>query len=855
MNEIIAEYCKTNDSSILENLDAEAKQLFISSCVRELFQPTGDTKLAMAVLTHFKLVESFYKAEGKNIIHYTGSVKPGGTLDSLLYIGAATVPVYTSDELEQLSKDFTATCESFPEYLPNVDIYVLGGFAAFGNPASFHNPFVRNLRGKANSAVKKALFEPFLRSYPDPTFAKTVHSEVLFDRMMQRPIMQTPTAEAWHRDIIDKKHADVHPGDIIFGGWTNTSKFAQSFSFIPGSHLGVDLYSLKSGGFAEPGAIFDSRIGKVQKKIKVMKGAMNGKSKKEIEEATETLRDELKSFRKDRKALYELFKQHKTSITIPPGHAVIFPQYVLHEVVNKGQKHVIERVFTGYRLTQSTTPMMVDATTKKSTLLENTTNQSIMRLGGGMLPPMYSANHQMSFLRKKFMIYGSKNPSHGKGSDDPVKEDLISWSDKSFKAACLIDRPARAGHPEYKVVKRYMNSLKEMNLPLYPAYTKEELTIYYPQKVLVAKKKKKMRMVKKVRTVKRVKKVKKKATTVIVSWNVNSIRARIVDNMLGSCKLKTRPIKPDSALGELISKEHPDIICFQETKCTGATRQCITPEGFFHYWNCCTRKKGYSGVSIWSRTEPEKIVRDLPGLNKRSAHLLQEGRILTAYYPTFILVTTYTPNTLRAGAYRKSTGTFQHPEFIQSRGDWDAAMLKYLKQLETEKPVVWCGDFNVARGLQDFYKGTMTKDKLKAHGTIDEHDVFTPKPDLSNSTRAAAHNMYERYMSAVEMEKDGGGAGFRIGERKDIEKIITAGFVDTFREKYPDKYGFTYWDMTRPAFRGANNGMRLDYFFVSKKLLSRVSNVKVLPTLGIHPQTKKVASDHAPVVLTLKNKK
>jgi len=182
-------------------------------------------------------------------------------------------------------------------------------------------------------------------------------------------------------------------------------------------------------------------------------------------------------------------------------------------------------------------------------------------------------------------------------------------------------------------------------------------------------------------------------------------------------------------------------------------------------------------------------------------------------------------------------------------------MLKYLKQLETEKPVVWCGDFNVARGLQDFYKGTMTKDKLKAHGTIDEHNVFTPKPDLSNSTRAAAHNMYERYMSAVEMEKDGGGAGFRIGERKDIEKIIKAGFVDTFRKKYPDKYGFTYWDMTRPAFRGANNGMRLDYFFVSKKLFPRVSTVKVLPTLGIHPQTKKVASDHAPVVLTLKNKK
>ena len=106
-----------------------------------------------------------------------------------------------------------------------------------------------------------------------------------------------------------------------------------------------------------------------------------------------------------------------------------------------------------------------------------------MRLGGGMLPPVYSANHGMSFLRKKFFIYGSKNPKHGKKANlkNQIKETTISWSNKNFKDVCKINRPARNGKDAYQIVKRYMNSLEEMGLPLYPEYTKKELEIYYPQ--------------------------------------------------------------------------------------------------------------------------------------------------------------------------------------------------------------------------------------------------------------------------------------------------------------------------------------------------------------------------------------
>ncbi len=847
-SKMIKQFCETGNVEYLDLLAEEAKRKFALSCGHTLFQGQGNKKIAMTALKHFGILETFFKAGGKDIIRYTNSLQLQNALENLLFVGVATVPVYQLSELDELNSEFDAACHSFPEYArtsanknkAGKDIlYVLGGFAAFGNPASFHNTFVRKLRQKANTAVKKNLFSPLLESYPDPDYSKNVRSQVLFDRMMWRPPMQEPTAEAWHRDIMSKDIADVKPGDIIFGGWVNTSKQNQGFSFIPGSHLNVDLYELKSGGFAEPGFIYDKPIDKTKKEIKMTKD-----SKKEAE-----LKEKLKELRKKRKDLYELFKKYKTRAVVPPGHAIIFPQYVLHEVVSKGVNHDVKRVFTGYRLTTSKDLLIVDKKTRKPVLEENMKTQSIMRLGGGMRPPMYSANHGMSFLRKKFFIFGSKNPKHGKKAKavDQIKETTVSWSENTFKDVCIITRPSRNGKPSYKIVYRYMPSLEKLGLPMYPDYTEKEKQIYYPQLLLD--------------------KPTGKTNLTIVSWNVNSLRTKIVDTNASSCKLKSRPVDPNSPLGEVIKQSDPDIICFQETKCTSDTRQCFKPDEFHHYWNCSKTKKGYSGVSIWSKMEPNKVVNSLPGLAKESEHLNDEGRILTAFYDNFTLVTTYTPNTGRAGM-KNAAGKFPKPEFMTHRANWDAALLKYLVKLEKQNPVIWCGDMNVARGPMDIYKGEMTKDKLKEYGTVVHDDLevgFYPRDNLTKGQKIAAKKLEKRWLESVLISQIGGGAAYRLQERRDIEKFMNKGFIDAFRVFTKDKtynqkskhggvykmrpYGFTYWDMTRPAFRGVNYGLRLDYFIISPILKKKIKNIEVLPDIGV--VGTKVASDHAPLVLSL----
>jgi len=847
-SKMIKQFCETGNVEHLNELSESAKRKFALSCAHTLFQGQGNKKIAMTALKHFNILETFFKAGGKDIIRYTNNLQLQNALENLLFVGVATVPVYQLSELDKLNSEFDAACHSFPEYArtsanKNKDgkdiLYVLGGFAAFGNPASFHNTFVRKLRQKANTAVKKNLFSPLLESYPDPSYSKNVRSQVLFDRMMWRPPMQEPTAEAWHRDIMSKDIADVKPGDIIFGGWVNTSKQNQGFSFIPGSHLNVDLYKLKSGGFAEPGFIYDKPIDKTKKEIKTT----NDIKKKD------ELKEKLKELRKKRKDLYELFKKYKTRAVVPPGHAIIFPQYVLHEVVSKGVNHDVKRVFTGYRLTTSKDLLIVDKKTRKPVLEENIKTQSIMRLGGGMRPPMYSANHGMSFLRKKFFIFGSKNPKHGKKAKpaDQIKETTVSWSENTFKDVCIITRPSRNGKPAYKIVYRYMPSLKKLGLPMYPAYTEKEKQIYYPQLLLD--------------------KTAEKTNLTIVSWNVNSLRTKIVDTNTSSCKLKSRPVDPKSPLGEVIKKSNPDIICFQETKCTSDTRQCFKPEGFYHYWNCSKTKKGYSGVSIWSKMEPNKVSKILPGLAKESIHLNDEGRILTAFYDNFTLVTTYTPNTGRAGM-KNAAGKFPKPEFMTHRANWDAALLKYLVKLEKQNPVIWCGDMNVARGPMDIYKGEMTKDKLKEYGTVVHDDLevgFYPRDNLTKGQQMAAKKLEKRWLESVLITQIGGGAAYRLQERRDIEKFMEKGFIDAFRVFTKGKtynqqskhggvykmrpYGFTYWDMTRPAFRGVNYGLRLDYFIISPTLKKKIKNIEVLPDIGV--VDKKVSSDHAPLVLEL----
>lgn len=313
----------------------------------------------------------------------------------------------------------------------------------------------------------------------------------------------------------------------------------------------------------------------------------------------------------------------------------------------------------------------------------------------------------------------------------------------------------------------------------------------------------------------------------IVSWNVNSIRARIVDSETGKSKNKNRIIEQNSALDKLIQKTNFDIICFQETKCTEDTKNTIDTTGYYAYWNCCTIKKGYSGVSIWSKRKPVRVTTELPFLHERSKHLLNEGRILTAYFPNFILVNTYTPNTIRAG----DSKNYSRPEIMMYRVDWDNAIHDYLKQLKKNKPIIWCGDMNVARQPIDNFRCKKITDLYNE----------TPTPKLK-----------KQMLSGTKSTELGGGAGYRLEERFDINKILDLGLVDIYRKKHPNNYGFTYWDMTRPIYRSDDYGMRIDYFITSKKILNKCNHIKIHKDITYDNGI--IISDHAPVELSFKTK-
>ena len=154
---MIKQFCETGNVEYLDLLADEAKRKFALSCGHTLFQGQGNKKIAMTALKHFGILETFFKAGGKDIIRYTNTLQLQNALENLLFVGVATVPVYQLSELDELNSEFDAACHSFPEYArtsanKNKDgkdiLYVLGGFAAFGNPASFHNTFVRKLRQK-----------------------------------------------------------------------------------------------------------------------------------------------------------------------------------------------------------------------------------------------------------------------------------------------------------------------------------------------------------------------------------------------------------------------------------------------------------------------------------------------------------------------------------------------------------------------------------------------------------------------------------------------------------------------------------------------------------------------------------
>lgn len=326
----------------------------------------------------------------------------------------------------------------------------------------------------------------------------------------------------------------------------------------------------------------------------------------------------------------------------------------------------------------------------------------------------------------------------------------------------------------------------------------------------------------------------------IVSWNVDSLRSGIVDGFNASCKKPSRPIMPESPLSELLVRYDPDIICLQETKLQSDNERCFSHSGYHMYWNSSRGRKGYSGVAVWSKEEAIRVSTEL--LNAPD-NLQEEGRILTVYFDGYVVVNTYTPNTLRAGTKPKRDWSFvadgevrkqTYDKFVGDRQAWDMAMLEHLRELQREVGVViWCGDMNVARSLRDIHNGDFSKEKLNRAIADNESDY-------------RIQSLRKRLRDAEDWDRSGGGAGFRLEERDGLERILGDGFVDVYRS-LRDDYGFTYFDRTKLGYFEADNGWRLDYFIVGANLLPCVRNIEVLKMLGV--RSGKPPSDHVPLLI------
>jgi len=243
----------------------------------------------------------------------------------------------------------------------------------------------------------------------------------------------------------------------------------------------------------------------------------------------------------------------------------------------------------------------------------------------------------------------------------------------------------------------------------------------------------------------------------LISWNVNGLRAVLKKNFI-----------------EYLADEQPDILCLQETKCTPDQVEEVWPKGYSVFWNSAV-KKGYSGTAIFTKVPPLKVVPHI-GITEHD----NEGRVLTAEYQDFYLVNVYVPNSKRELTR------------LPYRMQWDRDFLTYLKQLEKKKPVIWCGDLNVAHT---------------------EIDLANPKANVRNH-------------------------GFTPEERAGFSACVAAGFVDTFREFERGGGHYSWWSPLSGA-RARNIGWRIDYFLISQALRPRLQRAFIQPKI--------MGSDHCPV--------
>lgn len=247
-----------------------------------------------------------------------------------------------------------------------------------------------------------------------------------------------------------------------------------------------------------------------------------------------------------------------------------------------------------------------------------------------------------------------------------------------------------------------------------------------------------------------------------ISWNVNGIRACVQKGFL-----------------DFFQEADADIFCIQETKMQEGQLDLELP-GYHQYWNYAVRK-GYSGTAIFTKKEPVSVQYGI-GIEEHD----QEGRVITLEFEDFYFVTVYTPNSQSELAR------------LDYRMQWETDFLAYLKHLEEKKPVVFCGDLNVA---------------------AEEIDLKNPKTNRKN-------------------------AGFTDEERDKFRTLKAAGFIDTFRYFYPDQEGIYSWWSYRFSARKKNAGWRIDYFVVSEALKDRLEDAKIL--------TEVMGSDHCPVELDMK---
>ena len=245
----------------------------------------------------------------------------------------------------------------------------------------------------------------------------------------------------------------------------------------------------------------------------------------------------------------------------------------------------------------------------------------------------------------------------------------------------------------------------------------------------------------------------------LISWNVNGLRACITKGFF-----------------DFLAKSQPDILALQETKMQPDQFEGNV-DGYTVYWNSA-EKKGYSGTAVFVKDQPLSVTYGI-GISEHDT----EGRVITLEYPKFYFITVYTPNS-QDGLRR-----------LEYRMTWEDAFLAYLQTLDAKKPVIVCGDLNVAH---------------------QEIDLKNPKTNRTN-------------------------AGFTNEERACMTRLLENGFIDTFRYFYPDQEGaYSWWSYIGGA-RSRNAGWRIDYFLVSKRLIGDVKDSVILSDV--------LGSDHCPVMI------